>query len=102
MLKDFRRRCGAAPILADILGGNLDSYIASVADGAVNHKEGNYRVLAAFSNERVPQLPEIPTFKEVGYEGLALGSWFAAFAPAGTPDDVISTVDLCLKRGPTL
>jgi len=84
---------GAAPILADILGGNLDSYIASVADGAVNHKEGNYRVLAAFSNERVPQLPEIPTFKEVGYEGLALGSWFAAFAPAGTPDDVISTLN---------
>jgi len=84
---------GAAPILTDVLGGNLDSYIASVADATPNHKEGRYRVLAALTEERVPQLPDIPTFVELGYEGLVGDSWFAAFAPAGTPDDAIAKLN---------
>jgi tripartite-type tricarboxylate transporter receptor subunit TctC len=84
---------GAAPILTDVLGGNLDSYIASVADATPNHKEGRYRVLAALTEERVPQLPDIPTFVELGYKDLVGDSWFAAFAPAGTPDDVIAKLN---------
>ncbi|WP_201864391.1 Bug family tripartite tricarboxylate transporter substrate binding protein [Microvirga soli] len=89
---------GAAPILSDILGGNLDSYIASVADAAPNHKEGRYRVLASLSAERPPQLPDIPTFVELGYKDLVGDSWFAAFAPAGTTDEIIRILNKAMVK----
>ena len=52
------------------------------------HKAGRVRILATSDDKRSPLVPEAPTFKEAGYdiEGVA---WYAMFAPANTPDDVI-------------
>lgn len=87
---------GASPILTDVLGGHLDSYISSVAQAGPNAAEGAYKVLALLTGERVEQLPGVPTFAELGYTELIADSWFAAFAPAGTPDEVLQQLNEAL------
>ena len=84
---------GAAPVLTDILGGHLDSYVSSVAQAGPLHAEKSYKVLALLTSDRVDQLDGVPTFTELGYPDLIADSWFAAFAPAGTPADVLETLN---------
>jgi tripartite-type tricarboxylate transporter receptor subunit TctC len=81
---------GAAPAMNDMLAGVIDSNVEALANSAPNHKAGLYRALAVLSDQRLPQLPEVPTFGELGYPGIVGGSWFALFAPAGTPPAVVA------------
>ncbi len=79
---------GSAPALADLAGGQIAVVVTTTSDLLAMHKAGRIRMLATSDNKRSPLVPEAPTFKEAGYniEGT---SWYAMFAPAGTPDDVI-------------
>lgn len=79
---------GSAPAVADLAGGQIAAVMTTTSDLLSMHKAGRIRILATSDNKRSPLVPEVPTFKEAGYniEGI---SWYAMFAPAGTPDDVI-------------
>jgi tripartite-type tricarboxylate transporter receptor subunit TctC len=79
---------GAAPATNDILAGVVDSNVEALTNAVPNVTANQYRALAVLTNERSPQLPEVPTFKELGYPELVAESWFAVFAPAGTPNDI--------------
>jgi tripartite-type tricarboxylate transporter receptor subunit TctC len=80
---------GAAPAMNDMLAGIIDSNVEALTNSAPNHKAGMYRALAVLSEQRLPQLPDVPTFKELGYPGIVGETWFAVFAPAGTPQPVL-------------
>ena len=80
---------GTAPALTDLLGGQLGAFMGTVSDVATQHKAGKMRVLATSGARRARELPEVPTFRELGYAIEGAG-WYAAYAPARTPK---ATVD---------
>jgi tripartite-type tricarboxylate transporter receptor subunit TctC len=51
------------------------------------------RVLGITSEKRSPQMPEVPTFAESGFKDLVTGSWYAVWAPAKTPDAIVSRLN---------
>jgi tripartite-type tricarboxylate transporter receptor subunit TctC len=57
---------------------------------AVSHiKAGTMRGLAVVGEERSAAVPDVPTFKEAGYEGLTILTWLGLMAPKGTPDAIV-------------
>jgi tripartite-type tricarboxylate transporter receptor subunit TctC len=80
---------GSALALVDLISGQIPIVVTTTSDLLQNHKEGKIRILATSDNKRSPLVPEVPTFKELGYniEGT---SWYGVFAPAKTPDDIVN------------
>jgi tripartite-type tricarboxylate transporter receptor subunit TctC len=81
---------GSAPALQDVLAGRIDLFFDAVITSAPHVKAGKLRALAAASTRRLAILPQVPTMAEAGYPGIELDFWFALFAPAGTPPQVLA------------
>ena len=79
---------GTAPALTDMLGGQLAAFMGTVSDVATQHKGGRLRVLATSGTLRARELPEVPTFRELGFNIEGSG-WYAAYAPAKTPRETV-------------
>jgi len=79
---------GTAPALTDLLGGQLGAFMGTVSDVAAQHKAGKVRVLATSGARRARELPQVPTFRELGYAIEGAG-WYAAYAPAKTPKETV-------------
>jgi tripartite-type tricarboxylate transporter receptor subunit TctC len=79
---------GTAPVLQALVGGEIPAAVLVLADIGGLAQAGKARVLAVSGGRRAPGFPDVPTFKESGYdiEGTA---WYAVFAPAGTPPDIV-------------
>ena len=89
---------GSAPAVNDLLGGQVQSMFDNLPSVSPHIKAGNLRPLAVTSEERVPQLPDVPTFKESGYPGIVVSAWFALTAPAGTPEAIIDKLNAELVK----
>ena len=80
---------GAGPAVVDLLGGHV-AVFNTTPPSVVNHvRAGKLRALAYLSKERHRSMPEIPTSAEAGAAGYEIESWFALFAPTGTPRDIV-------------
>jgi tripartite-type tricarboxylate transporter receptor subunit TctC len=79
---------GTAAAMTDLLGGQIAAFMGTVADVAPQHKAGKVVAVATSGATRSKHLPDIPTFKELGYD-IEGGGWYAAYAPAGTPAPII-------------
>ncbi|MBU4611001.1 tripartite tricarboxylate transporter substrate binding protein [Achromobacter sp. GG226] len=83
---------GEAPSVTDLLGGQIQAVIMS-GQGAVPHmKTGKMRALAVTGPERAPFLPDVPTFKELGYTGMAESGWYGVFGPAGMDPALVKKI----------
>ncbi len=80
---------GEALHMNDLLGGHLDVSFNSVGTALPHLRSGRLRALAIVSATRSKVLPEVPTFGELGYEGMERGGWFGFLAPAGTPPALV-------------
>jgi tripartite-type tricarboxylate transporter receptor subunit TctC len=80
---------GSAAALTDLIGGQLPIVVTTTSDVLESHKAGRIKVLATSDAVRSPFLPEVPTLKEAGFDLVATG-WYGVFAPAGTPEAVVS------------
>jgi tripartite-type tricarboxylate transporter receptor subunit TctC len=80
---------GSAPALLDLLAGRVDLFFDAIITSAPHVRAGKLRALATASPRRARVLPEVPTMAEAGYPGIELDFWFALFAPAGTPQEVV-------------
>jgi tripartite-type tricarboxylate transporter receptor subunit TctC len=89
---------GAAPAMNDMLAGIVDSNVEALTNTVPNHRAGTYRALAVLSEERLPQLPDVPTFKELGFPSIVGATWFAVFAPAGTPRPALDRLSAAITR----
>lgn len=89
---------GAAPAAVDLMGGVVDSNIEALTNAVPNVNAGKYRALAVLSTERLALMPDIPTFKELGYPEISGETWFAIFAPADTPRNIIEKMNASLKN----
>lgn len=88
---------GTAPALGDLAAGQIPVVSTPASDAAVLHAAGQLRVLATTGAKRSPYLPDVPTYKEQGYDIEAEG-WYAVYAPAGTPRPIVDRYSAILAR----
>lgn len=81
---------GTGPAMNDLLGGSVDLTITTPPPLLAHIKAGKLRPLVVTGEKRITSLPDVPTAAEAGYPDLLVDSWFAMYAPAGTPDAVIA------------
>jgi tripartite-type tricarboxylate transporter receptor subunit TctC len=81
---------GAAPVVTDLLGGQVQLAILDVAVVLPQIRAGKLKALAVTSAKRFDGLPGVPTFAEAGVPGYEASGWLGLMAPAGTPPKVIS------------
>lgn len=83
---------GAAPALTDLAGGQVAAMMVDLAAGAGFIRGGKVRPLAVANATRLPQLPDVPTFAELGITGVEASAQVGVVAPAGTPPDVVAAL----------
>lgn len=89
---------GGAPAMTDLAGGTVDIALADLTLVKPLLSGGRIRVLAIASAERSPMLPGVPTTSEVGLPGVRLDTWYALFAPTGTPTAVITRLRASIEK----
>jgi tripartite-type tricarboxylate transporter receptor subunit TctC len=89
---------GAGPALTAILGGHVDALASGPAVVIPHIKAGKLRALAGWGDKRVAPLPDVPTFRELGYPDAEFYIWAGLFAPQGTPEPVLAKLRDTLKQ----
>ena len=84
---------GAAPVVTDLVGGQLDSSFATLGSVLSQIQAGKLTALAVAAPGRSAQLPNVPTFAEAGVKGYAAEAWYGLLAPAGTPAPVLQALE---------
>ena len=83
---------GAAPALSDLVGGQIPAMMVDMAAGAGFIRSGKIRALAVANPTRLPQLPDVPTFAELGFKGVEAAAQVGVVAPAGTPAETVAAL----------
>jgi len=89
---------GSAPMLNDLLGGQLSSAFVDASSGRSFIVSGKLKVLASTGTERQDLAPKAPTFHELNMPGFEPRGWFGFFLPAGTPAAVVAKLSGELQR----
>lgn len=84
---------GAGPAVQDLLGGQVDLFFTTPASVVSHIKADKLKALAVTSNARLSSLPLVPTTRESDLKEFTLDSWFALYAPAGTPNEVVQQLN---------
>jgi tripartite-type tricarboxylate transporter receptor subunit TctC len=88
---------GGAPATVALVGGEVQMILTPVAEVYPYLKSGRLRPIAVSSAKRTSQFPDIPTIGET-VKGFEFVSWFAVFAPAGTPRPIVDQLNAELKK----
>ncbi|MCY1229440.1 Tripartite tricarboxylate transporter family receptor [compost metagenome] len=80
---------GTGPAITDLLGGTVDLTMTTPPPLMGHIAAGKLRPLVVTSKTRLPSLKDVPSAPEAGYPDLDVSSWFAMYAPAGTPKAVV-------------
>jgi tripartite-type tricarboxylate transporter receptor subunit TctC len=90
---------GSAPSLTALISGEVQlSFVNPVAIGQ-HIKSGRLRALGVAGAKRTALMPEVPTIKEAGVEGVEVPLWFGLLAPAGTPNEIVHALAGAMKKG---
>ena len=84
---------GSAPALTDLIGGQVQLMFDNLPSSMPHIKAGRLRALAVTSLKRSAALPDVPTIAESALPGFDASSWFALFAPAGTPKEIVAKLN---------
>lgn len=84
---------GAGPAVQDLMGGTVDLFITTPASVLSQVQAGRIKAFAVTSPKRLAALPNVPTAVEAGLKGYELDSWFALYAPAGTPPEIVAQLN---------
>lgn len=90
---------GGAPAMTALQGGEVDAIFDVVTNTVQQHKAGRVRVLAVTGNERSPQLPDVPTFREARLDLADIDNvtfWYGFFAPGATPRALVEKLNRAL------
>jgi tripartite-type tricarboxylate transporter receptor subunit TctC len=79
---------GSAPALTELVAGRIEAMFELVPGVRGKLSAGNVRPLAVASRARMPAVPQVPTFGEVGFPAFVTGAWFGVFALAGLPEPI--------------
>jgi tripartite-type tricarboxylate transporter receptor subunit TctC len=89
---------GGGPAVLAVLAGDAHYYFGSIASTLQHIQAGTLRPLAVASLKRSPLLPDMPTLDESGLPGFNVTSWYGLLAPAGLPDNIVSTLQKELTK----
>lgn len=84
---------GTAPALNALIGGYIDMIFMELASANKLAKGGQARILAVATDKRIPSLPDVPTFEEIGVKGFESSTWNAIAAPPGTPPEIVEKLN---------
>ncbi|UUZ76563.1 tripartite tricarboxylate transporter substrate binding protein [Polaromonas sp. P1(28)-13] len=87
---------GAAPLVTNMVGGQLTSAFIDSASARVHIK--SFKPLAVTGTQRMPSLPDVPTFKELGYHSFDPYGWFGLFMPPATPPAIVNKLSEEVNR----
>jgi tripartite-type tricarboxylate transporter receptor subunit TctC len=90
---------GAAPMIIDLIGGQLSLTITGIPPLLPHVKAGKLRALAVATSKRLPLLPELPTIAEAALPGYEATSWYGVLAPAATPKEIITRINAEIVKG---
>ena len=79
--------------IPDLIGGNIQLMFDNMPSALPMTKEGKLRALGQTGAKRSPAAPDVPTIAEQGLPGFEATSWFAIFAPAATPKDIVAKLN---------
>ena len=91
---------GGGPALTALLGGQVHALASGPAPAVGQIKAGKMRALASWSTERLPLMPDVPTFKELGYDA-EFYIWSGVFAPAAIPTPVLDRLRAAVREAST-
>ncbi|MFO6419911.1 Bug family tripartite tricarboxylate transporter substrate binding protein [Hylemonella sp. W303a] len=89
---------GGAPLLADLLGGQIPIAINVLGEVEPHIKSGKLRSLAVTTPQRSPFLPSVPTLVELGFKDIAVQEWLGWFVPAKTPTDTVARLNALVRE----
>jgi len=89
---------GSGPAINDLISGNVDMFITTPPSVIGHFAGGRIKPLAYTGSKRHPSMPDVPTSAEAGLPGYEVESWFAVFAPAKTPPEVVNRLSAELRK----
>jgi tripartite-type tricarboxylate transporter receptor subunit TctC len=89
---------GSGQAVVDLIGGQVNMNFDTMPPVLEHIKSGKLRALAISTPQRLSQLPDVPTFTEVGIKGFEVTNWYSVMGPKGLPADVISKIDGAVKK----
>lgn len=89
---------GAAPVMNDVMAGQIDLAFGTLPSVAPLLAGGKLRALGVTSAQRSPLLPEVPTFAEAGVPGYDADVWYGVFVPGATPPAIIERLHTAMRR----
>lgn len=89
---------GGAEAVSALLGNHVDAGVNTISELLPHAESGDLKILAVTSDERMDEIPDVPTFKELGYDLISDGAWFGFMAPMDTPDEIITILDEAIQN----
>ncbi len=89
---------GAGPAVADVMAGHAQAMFADLPVLAPHLRSGRLRALAVAGPERSPLFPDLASMKEAGYAQVNVRNWYAVFAPAGTPAEIVNRLNQAIRQ----
>jgi tripartite-type tricarboxylate transporter receptor subunit TctC len=89
---------GAGGAIADLVGGHVQAMVSALQTVAPHVQAGRLRMLGVMSAKRADAFPDVPTLKEQGLPDLEVETWYAMFAPAGTPAPIVARLNKDLNE----
>lgn len=84
---------GMPPAMTAVVAGSVPAMFISMGPYIDFVRQGKLRILGIAQEKRVSYLPDVPTFGEQGFRGFVAGTWFALFAPRGTPTGIVEQLN---------
>lgn len=89
---------GGAPMIQDLLAGQIHAGIATAGELFAHHQAGRLRMVVLTGTQRLPLLPDVPTFAEAGIAGLENSTYLALFTRSGTPAATTARLNQALRE----
>jgi len=89
---------GGGEALTSVLGGQTPLSFGAIAPALPLVKSGKLRAIAVTGKNRMPTVPDVPTFAEAGYPEIKGETWFCVVAPKGTPQDIIAKLHAAVAK----
>ncbi|HEX2545752.1 MAG TPA: tripartite tricarboxylate transporter substrate-binding protein, partial [Ramlibacter sp.] len=89
---------GSSPAMVDLMSGQVNVMITTMASAGPHVKAGKLRALAVTGERRNPDFPDVPTFAEVGVKGMDYEQWFGVMGPAGMPQPVVDKLAAAMAQ----
>ena len=90
---------GTAPALNDLVAGHVDMSFMEFSSAIQLHQNGRARIIAVASAARIPALPDVPTFAELGVANFTSDTWNALSAPPKTPPAIVAKINSAANEG---